>query len=177
MSSGDEVAKIYSWQDPESGGARFGVRVGGSTKAERFPHFKFDDGSTHVNTAIDGHIRVLGYDNSSGFNVSGFVRATSGTSGAVRVAVGIRRMAAGNASGDDQDASHTYAFEEATVNVANTAGVPMQFSVNLAHNSNAADGLLDDEEAWIRIERRTSHGDDTLVGNAEISPSVMIKQQ
>lgn len=137
------------------------VRPGGSTPAENFPCWDFDDATDEY---MDFLCRLEGYAG-GGLTFTLAFAMTSATSGNVRLGVAIRRFAD---DAEDMDASHTYDYNEATAAVASATGEVKYADITFTHGTDMDDWATG-ELAMVRVRREPSDtGNDTATGDMEL---------
>lgn len=137
-------------------------RAGGSTPAENWPVWDFDDTSIEY---MDFRCRLEGYQG-GGLTFTLPWSATSATSGAVVWGAAIRRI---QDDAEDLDASHTYDFNNASADTCASASGELSYPTITFTDGADMDSLADGEEFMLRIRRDPTDGGDNMVGDAELN--------
>lgn len=137
-------------------------RAGGSTPAENWPVWDFDDTSIEY---MDFRCRLEGYQG-GGLTFTLPWSATSATSGAVVWGAAIRRI---QDDAEDIDASHSYDFNDAAADTAASASGELSYPTITFTDGADMDSLADGEEFMLRIRRDPTNGSDNMVGDAELN--------
>lgn len=161
MSSGDAVGKLQYISPTGANSAVMGIRVGGSTPAERIRTWRFADGVTNY---IDFVCQLQGYDG-GGLTVTLAWSALTATTGNARLGAAFRAIPP---DAEDIDASHTYDFNLVTATTANVAG-EWQYSTITFTNGADMDNLADGNWFVLRIERVGGDGADSLTDTLELN--------
>lgn len=160
MASGKPVVEVINALPPGSSAATRDVRVGGSTPAESWEVFDFNDTTDEY---MDFLCR-LSEDYASGGLTFTLPWSSTATTGVCRWGIAIRRV---QDDAEDVDTSETYDFNEVDDTTASAAGElsypTITFTDGADMNSWAAGEL-----AMVRVYRNADHGNDTLSGDAEL---------
>jgi hypothetical protein len=162
MASGDIVGHIIRVIPPATAYATPDLRPGGSSPAESWPVWDFDDTTAEY---LD-FLCYLGPNYAGGgITLSLPWSATSATSGAVVWQAAVRRV---NASSEDIDTSQTYDYNAASASTA--PGTCGQIIIpTIAFTSGAdMDSWAAGELAIVRVGRLPTDGGDTMTGDAEL---------
>lgn len=166
MASGKIVGVVRQIVQPSTLYATLDTRLGGSTPAENFPVYDFDDTTEEY---LDFYCRLDGYGG-GGLTVTFDWSSGIATTGDVRWGAAIRRIAD---DAEDVDSSHTYVFQEATDTTASVAGERSRATITFA-NGSAMDDLADGESFVLRIRREPGDAADNFSGDAELWPSTLL---
>lgn len=160
MASGDPV--IFGWREapPGADAAIPDKRPGGSTPAESYPVWDFEDTN---NSFMQWECLLHDLTASADIDFKLKYMMSSATSGGVRLRVGIRRA---NEAGEDLDTSHTYTYTGATDTVPSTNGQVGYVTITVT-NANL-DSWANGELAYVMVGREPGHAGDTASGDLEL---------
>lgn len=161
MASNDVVGQIWRILQPATLFATLDARAGGSTPAENYTVYDFDDTTAEY---LD-YLCYLGPNYAGGgLTITLPWTATSATSNAVVWRAAIRRL---NTS-EDVDASHSYDFNSASASSAPaTNGQPVYPTVAFTSGADM-DSLVAGEMFILRVGRLPTDAGDTMTGDAEL---------
>lgn len=166
MATGDIVGVIYSVVPPATTYATPDARAGGSTPAESFPVWDFDD-STAEHLDLYG---VLANNYSGGgLTVRIYWSATSATSNACVWNAAFRRI---NDDAEDVDTSHSYDYNAVTATTASASGEVDYAEITFTSGADM-DSLAAGEQFVLRIRRDATNGSDNMTGDAELHAVVI----
>lgn len=169
MASSDIVGIISRIAPPAANFATFDTRAGGSTPAEAFPLYDFDDTTEEY---IDLICRLENYAG-GGLTITFDWSATSATTGDVRWGGAIRAIPD---DAEDLDAAHTYSFQEVTDTTASASGERSRATLTFTSGAQM-DSLANLESFILRIRREPGDAADNLAGDAELwLDSIVIKE-
>ena len=161
MASGDTVGIILAVVPPATTYATPDARAGGSTPAESFPVWDFDD-TTAEHLDLHG-ILATGYGG-GGLTVRIRWMATSATTGNVQWQAAFRRI---NDDAEDVDTSQTYDYNSTTVTTATASGEVDYATITFTSGADM-DSLAAGESFVLRIKRNAADAADTMTGDAEL---------
>lgn len=167
MASNEPVMQIIQSVPPAANAATPDERPGGSTPAENWPCFDFDDTTTEYRDYL---CLLEGYDG-GGLTFKWKWSGTSATTGTVQWSVAIRRVAD---DAEDLDSSHSYSFQNATATAtSSTLGNVTYTTLNVSHGANM-DNWADGEMAMVRVRRNVAG--DNMSGDAELLAFSAVEQ-
>lgn len=169
MASGDVVGFLSAIQPPAANFAPPGLRAGGSTPGELVPFYAFDDTTAEY---LDFYGVLHNYAG-GGITVKLKWMAASATSGAVVWGAALRRL---NDDTEDVDGAATYDYNDATAATAPSATGENSYDSIAFTDGADMDSLANNEEFILRIRRNPADGGDTMTGDAQLSPSVVIEE-
>lgn len=159
--SGLGFIRILAAIPPATSYATPDSRAGGSTPAEAFPVWDFDDTSDEY---MDFLCRLEGY-NGGGLTFTIAWMATSATTGDVRFGIAIRALPD---DAEDVDGAHSYDFNEATGTCASASGEVQYTDITFTDGADM-DSWATGELAMVRVRRESSDtGTDTMTGDMEL---------
>lgn len=169
MASGQVVGIINNIMPPATSGAQPTVRAGGSTPAENVPLWAFDASSIEY---LDYYCTLKNYA-SGGLTVELKWAAASATTGSVVWGAAVRRAAD---DAEDLDTSHTYDFNNASAAAAPSASGELSYD-NVTFTDGAdMDSLANNEAFVLRVRRDPTNGSDDMAGDAQLWPSIVIRE-
>ena len=150
--------RIIQAMPPSANAATIDYRAGGSTPAEQFQVWDFDDTAAEY---MDFKCRLLGYGGGGlTFNIAW--SSEDQTSGACQWEIAIRRIAS---DAEDIDTSHSYVFNTVSDTTASATGELIYSTIAFTDGADM-DSWADGEMAIVRV-RRNPDGTDTLINDAE----------
>jgi hypothetical protein len=168
MASNDIVGIVYAVVPPATTYATPDARAGGSTPAESFPVWDFDDTTAEH---LDFHCVLSPTYAGGGLTVRIYWSATSATTNSCVWNAAIRRI---NDDGEDIDTSQTYDFNAVTATTANVSGEVKYSEITFTSGADM-DSLAAGEQFVLRVKRDASNGSDNMTGDAELH-SVTIRE-
>ena len=171
MASGDIVGLIGRIIPPATSYATPDARAGGSSPAESFPVWDFDDTTAEY---LDLYCVLSPSYAGGGLTIVLPWSATSATTNAVVWRAAIRRV---EDDAEDVDASHTYDYNQASADTAPSASGEISLPT-IAFTSGAdMDSLAAGEPFVLRVGRLPTDAGDTMTGDAELWASrVLVKE-
>src|SRR3990172_5138683 len=160
MASGDTVVRIICAMPPGKLYETEDIRVGGSTPAEGFPVWDFDDTTDEY---MDFLCLLTNYGG-GGLTFKLAWAATSATTGDVVWRIAVRAMPD---DAEDIDAAHTYDFNSVTAPTASASGEIAYDTITFTNGADM-DSWATGEYAIVRVSRQASSGSDTMAGDAEL---------
>lgn len=171
MASGDVVGLIGRIIPPATSYATPDARVGGSSPAESFPVWDFDDTTAEY---LDLYGILSPSYAGGGLTIVLPWSATSATTNAVVWRAAFRRIAD---DAEDVDTSQTYDYNQATADTAPTASGEISLPTITFTNGADMDSLAAGEPFVLRVGRLPSDAGDTMTGDAELWPErILIKE-
>jgi hypothetical protein len=161
MASNDIVGIIYAVVPTATTYATPDARAGGSTPAESFPIWDFDDTTAEH---LDYHCVLAPTYGGGGLTIRIYWSATSATSNAVVWNAAIRRIAD---DAEDIDTSHSYDYNAVTATTASASGEVDYCEITFTSGADM-DSLTAGEQFVLRIRRDASNGSDNMTGDAEL---------
>lgn len=155
------VVRVLAVTPPATSYATPDVRAGGSSPAENWPCFDFDDSTIEY---VDYLCRLEGYSG-GGLTITLAWAATSATSGNVIWGAAVRRV---NDDAEDMDSSQTYDFNDTSGVAAPSASGELSYDDITFTDGVDMDSLANGEVFMLRIRRNASSGSDTMSGDAEL---------
>jgi len=159
MASGDPVVQVIRVVPPAANAATVDWRAGGSTPAENFEVYDFDDGTDEF---IDFLCKLEGYGG-SGLTCTLTWSATTATTGNVVWGLAVRRI---QDDAEDVDTSHTYVYNTVTDAAPSASGEVVYPTIAFTDGADM-DSWAEGELAIVRVTRDADNGSDTLSGDAE----------
>jgi hypothetical protein len=159
MASGAPVVQVLFALPPGTSYATEDIRAGGSSPAESFHVWDFDDASAEY---VDFLCFLRGYDG-GGLTFTIPWSATTATTGTVRWEIAIRRL---DDDVEDIDTSHTYDYNGVSDTTASASG-ELSYPTVTFTNGTDMDSWANGELAIVRLRRDPAHVDDNLSGDAE----------
>lgn len=171
MASGDVVGMIGRIVPPATSYATPDARAGGSSPAESFPVWDFDDTTAEY---LDLHCILSPLYGGGGLTLVLPWSATSATSGAVVWQAAIRRIAD---DAEDVDTSQTYDFNLASADTAASASGEISLPTLTFTSGADMDSLAAGEPFVLRIGRLPTDSGDNMSGDAELwAERILIKE-
>jgi len=164
MASGDPVLESMEIVPPAASAAQWDVRAGGSTPAENFTVYAFDD-TTDEYVDIKGRLGP-NYDG-GGLTLRLPWAAASATTDDVKWDAAIRRIAD---DAEDIDTAHTYVFNTVTDTAPSASGELTDAVITFTDGADM-DSLAAGELFILRIRRDADDAADTMTGDAQLSAS------
>jgi hypothetical protein len=159
MASGDGVIEILEILPPAANFAARSRRAGGSTPAEGYPIWLFDQTTSEY---LDFLCMMRGRSGGGGLTFR-LPWTSTVTTGSVVWRIGIRRLD----TAEDVDVAHTYDFNAASAAAApGTAGFPAYTEITFTDGADM-DNWANGEMAIVRVGRDTSGADD-MAADAEL---------
>lgn len=171
MASGDVVGLIGRIVPPATSYATPDSRAGGSSPAESFPVWDFDDTTPeYLDFQCDLSPKYAG----GGLTIVLPWSATSATTNAVVWRAAIRRIAD---DAEDVDTSHTYDYNQASADTAPSASGETSMPTITFTDGADMDSLAAGEPFVLRVGRLPTDAGDTMTGDAELwADRVLIKE-
>ncbi len=166
MASGDVVGVILAVSPPATAYATPDARAGGSTPAESFPVWDFDDTTAEH---LDLHGILSANYAGGGLTVRLRWMATSAISGNVMWQAAFRRIAD---DAEDIDTAQTYDFNSTTVTTATASGEFDYATITFTSGADM-DSLAAGDSFVLRIRRNAADAADTMSGDAELAGLVV----
>lgn len=161
MASNDIVGIIYAVVPPATAYATPDARPGGSTPAESFPVWDFDDTTQEH---LDFHCVLSPTYGGGGLTIRIYWSATSATTNNCVWNAAIRRI---NDDAEDIDTSQTYDYNAVTATTANVSGEVAYDEITFTSGADM-DSLAAGEQFVLRIRRDASNASDNMTGDAEL---------
>lgn len=171
MASGDVVGLIGRIVPPATSYATPDARPGGSSPAESFPVWDFDDTTAEY---LDFYCVLSPNYSGGGLTIVTPWSATSATSGSVVWRAAIRRIAD---DAEDVDTAQTYDYNQASADTAPSASGETSMPTITFTDGADMDSLAAGEPFVLRIGRLPTDAGDTMTGDAELwADRVLIKE-
>jgi len=161
MASNDIVGIVYAVVPPATAYATPDARAGGSTPAESFPVWDFDDTTQEH---LDFHCVLSPTYGGGGLTIRIYWSATSATTNNCVWNAAIRRI---NDDAEDIDTSQTYDYNAVTATTANVSGEVAYDEITFTSGADM-DSLAAGEQFVLRIRRDASNASDNMTGDAEL---------
>jgi len=161
MASGDVVGYLVAVVPPATAYATPDARAGGSTPAESFPVWDFDDTTVE---SLDFHGVLSPQYGGGGLTVRIRWSATSATSNAVRWEAAFRRI---EDDAEDVDTSHSYDYNGVTATTASASGEVDYTTITFTSGADM-DSLAAGESFVLRLRRKADDAADNMTGDAEL---------
>lgn len=165
-------AEILTQFVPDTNGAPLGIIEGGSTPKEQFGYFEFADSAIAY---IDLQCRLIGYQG-GGLTVNfNLLRTSAAAAAGYYFQAAIRRI---NNATEDITASHTYDYNNITVNVPAgppAAGIPMSGVITFTDGADM-DSLADNEMFVLRFRRDPTNAADNAGDAARVLSTITIRE-
>lgn len=161
MATGDVVGHIIRILQPATAFATADVRPGGSTPAENYLVYDFDDTTAEYNDYL---VYLAPNYAGGGLTITLPWTATSATSNAVVWRAAIRRLN----TGEDVDTSQTYDFNNASASSAPATNGQLTYPTVTFTNGADMDSVVAGELFILRIGRLPTDAGDTMTGDAEL---------
>lgn len=168
MASNDIVGIIYAVLPSATAYATPDARAGGSTPAESFPVWDFDDATVE---SLDFHGILSPQYGGGGLTVRIRWSATSATSNAVRWEAAFRRI---EDDAEDVDTSHSYDYNGVTATTASASGEVDYTTITFTSGADM-DSLAAGESFVLRLRRKADDAADNMTGDAELH-AVMVTE-
>lgn len=168
MATGDVVGYLVAVVPPATAYATPDARAGGSTPAESFPVWDFDDTTVE---SLDFHGVLSPQYAAGGLTVRIRWSATSATTGNVRWEAAFRRI---DDDAEDVDTSQTYDFNGVTTTTATASGELDYTTITFTSGADM-DSLAAGESFVLRLRRKADDVADTMTGDAELH-AVMVTE-
>lgn len=168
MGANQPVVQIIRACPPAADRAAEHWRPGGSTPAENWQVFDFDDSAIEY---MDFLCVLTHMYSGRGLTCVLPMMASSASSNVMRMGVAIRANVPGS---DDLDVSHTYSFTDVDI-TAGTLGQIVEGEIVLPDGS-AMDNWAKGQTGMIRIRRNATHANDTMSGDAELLGDPIIRE-
>jgi len=161
MASGQCVVEILSVIQPAASYATPNIRAGGSTPAEAMPVYEFDDTTKEY---LDFICRLSDDYDGGGLTFTLPWMAATATSGKALWGIAIRAFPD---DAEDQDAEHTYVFNEAADTAASAAG-ELSYPTIAFTNGADMDSWAAGQIGIVRVYRHADDDADTMTGDAQL---------